>query len=99
MKIFKICGQPSKLKIAQNIAEPERSILNQCTGVIDNFLKDKKNIGNISIVDGDLFGNRDYISVIHRKPTLIDRVSLLKNGESPFLRKVYTAIEMLVKDV
>lgn len=100
MKILKIgFSNPSKVKISQKINEPELSILNQSKGVIDNFLSYKKNLGDIHIKDGDMFNNQDYISVIHTKPNAISRISILKNGEIPFLRKVYTAVEKVIKDI
>lgn len=100
MKILKIgFSKPTKVKISQEIAEPELSILNQSKGIIDNFLASKKNLGKIYITDGDMYGNKDCISVIHSKQNSNSRISILKNGNLPLLRKIYAAVEEVTKTI
>ncbi len=101
MKIFKINSKPiEQVKISSNIPQPYLGQLNQAKGVMENYLKDKKL--NISISNSSLiWGNRvdDYLDITGNTPKAIRIIQIKKESNTPFLRKVYKAIEILHKSL
>ena len=68
----------------------------QAKGVMDNYMKDKRFAVSISQCPLD----DEYVQVqaMSDSKKSLSRVSVSKNGEIPFLRKIYSAIEMFAKD-
>ena len=70
--------------------------LTQAKGVMDNYMKDKHFVVAISQCPlDDEFVQLQAISDTKRS---LSRVSISKNGKIPFLRKIYSAIEMFAND-
>ena len=68
----------------------------QAKGVMDNYMKDKHFVVNISQCPlSDKFVQLQALSDTRKS---LSCVSVSKNGEIPFLRKIYSAIEMFAKD-
>lgn len=89
---------PSKISISKNISLPHKEQLMQAQKVMDNYLKDKN--CNIKIRNSAMYGN-DYLDVqamSNSKKTMC-LISVLKDGDVPFLRKIYKAIETVANNV
>lgn len=100
MKIFPVKNNvASKILIDKSIQEPYLGYLNQAGGVIENYLKYKKDAGQISIKNGDfLGGNTDKILTISRKtPSFQTYIQIPKESDAPLLRMVYKAIQTAVE--
>lgn len=98
LKIFPNKITKSKTYISDSISNPYKEQLLQARGVVDNYLKDKK--CSVTIKNCPLSGS-DYleISSLNDSKTSLSRISVLKSGERSFLRKIYEAVEIVVKDV
>lgn len=68
----------------------------QAKGIIDNYMKDKNFVVNIRQCPLD----DDFVRVGALSDTKksMSSVSICKKGEIPFLRKIYSAIEMFAED-
>ena len=98
LKIFSPKVPQSKIAVFTEIASPYKEELLQAKGVMANYLRDKKckvTIKNDPLSEGDCL----EVSAINYSRTSISRISVLKEGEIPFLRKIYRAIEIVTKDV
>ncbi len=102
MKIFPIRNSNKpRLLIDKSIPEPELQYLNQARGVIENYLKDKKKVEQVSIINGDIF-DKENIEMLHvyaSRPTVQSCISFARDSATPFLRKVYKAVEVTVNDI
>ena len=68
----------------------------QAKGVMNNYMKDKHFVVNIGQCQfDDEFVQLQALSDTKKN---LSCVSVSKNGEIPFLRKIYRAIEMFAKD-
>ena len=57
-----------KILVDKSIQEPYLGDLNQASGVIENYLKYEKDVGQIFIKNGDFWGNNtDRILTVSRK--------------------------------
>lgn len=57
-----------KILVDKSIQEPYLGYLNQASGVIENYLKYEKDVGQIFIKNGDFWGNNtDKILTVSRK--------------------------------
>ena len=99
LNIFSPKIPQSKIAIFREIAPPHRKELMQARGVMENYLQDKK--CKVVIKNDPLYGGEDWIEVsaINYSKTANSRISVSKEGEIPFLRKIYRAIEIVTKDV
>jgi hypothetical protein len=70
--------------------------LTQAKGVMDNYMKDKHFTVNISQCPLD--DEFVQLQAMSDSKMSLSCISVRKNGEKPFLRKVYSAIEMFAKD-
>ena len=98
LKMFSPKIVQSKVNISNEIASPHREYLLQAKGVMNNYLRDKKctvSIKDCPLSDGDCL----EISALNDSKQSFSRISVLKDGEIPFLRKIYKAIEMVSKQV
>lgn len=88
----------SRVNISPNIAKPYKEQLLQARLVMDNYLKDKK--CTISI-QNSVFGGSDYLDIqaISDSKNRLSVISVSKNSETPFLRKIYKAVEKLANNV
>lgn len=68
----------------------------QAKGVMNNYMKDKHFVVKI----GQCPLDDEYVQLQAMSDTRksMSSVSVSKNGEIPFLRKIYSAIEMFAKD-
>lgn len=98
LKIFSPKIPQSKVAIFAEIAPPHREELMQARGVMENYLKDKE---CKVFIKNDFLSGRDWleVSAINYSKTSSSRISVSKYGEHPFLRKIYEAMEIVVKDV
>lgn len=100
MKLFGINNHKTgKLtyNVSKNISSPEKEYLKQAKGVVENYLKDKKE--NISIsIRNSILGDNDCLSVSCTTNTRQSITDIIKNGDLPLLRKVYMVIEDFAKD-
>ena len=89
----------SQILIDKSIQEPYRRYLNQASGVIENYLKYEKNAGQISIKNGDFWGeNTDKLLTISRKtPSFQTHIHVPMESDTPFLRMIYKAIQTAVE--
>lgn len=99
LKIFSPKVSQSKIAIFTEIAPPHREELMQAKGIMENYLRDKKCkvvIKNDPLSEGD-----DWleVSAMDYSKTVNSRISVSKEGETPFLRKIYRAIEIVTKQV
>ena len=100
MKIFNIKNKSSEhVKISRHIEQPYFSRLNQAKGVMENYLRDK-NL-NIYISRSDLrWGEHDadYLDILGYTPQAQRIIQIKKESDTPFLRKIYKAIEIIAGD-
>lgn len=100
MKIFKVSQQPSEhVRISQSIASPYREHLNQAKGVMENYLKDKK--FNVNIYESSpVWGcqDADYLDIQLTHPKAMRVIQIKKESDTPFLRKVYKALEEMSRE-
>lgn len=68
----------------------------QAKGVMDNYMKNKYFV--VSISQCPLDDEFVQVQAISDTKKCVSRVSVSKYGEIPFLRKIYSAIEMFAKD-
>ena len=68
----------------------------QAKGVMNNYMKDKRFAVRISQCPFD--GEYVQVQAMSDSKKSLSRVSVSKNGEIPFLRKIYSAIEMFAKN-
>ena len=80
-------GYIGNVKIAQE--------LNQAKGVMNNYLKDKK----FSVTFVDSF-DKDFVHAqsLDDKKTSCSYIAIKKDGDTPFLRNIYKALEKFAKD-
>ena len=88
-----------KVLVDKSIQEPYLGYLNQASGVIENYLKYEKDVGQIFIKNGDFWGNNtDKILTVSRKtPRFQTYIQILKESDIPFLRLVYQAVQISVE--
>ena len=100
MKIFKTSPNTIEhIKISSNIPQPYLDQLNQAKGVMENYLKNK-NL-NINISPSDLrWGEQaaDYLDILGHVPTAQRIIQVKKESDTPFLRKIYKAIEIIARE-
>lgn len=88
-----------KILVDKSIQEPYLGDLNQASGVIENYLKYEKDVGQIFIKNGDFWGNNtDRILTVSRKtPSFQTYIQIPKESDAPLLRMVYKAIQTAVE--
>ncbi len=98
LKIFSPKISQSNLSIFTNISSPHREELMQAKGVMENFLRDKK---CKVVIKNDPLGGGDYVEVraANYARTSLSRISVLKDGEIPLLKKIYIALGIVTEDV
>lgn len=100
MKIFK----PTKklfgnVRISPNVNSPYKEQLNQAKGVMENYLRDKK--FNINIYESSsAWGSQaaDYLDIQLTHPKTMRIMQIKKDTDTPFLRKVYKALEEMARE-
>ncbi len=100
MKIFNPPAKPfGNVRIFQNISSPYKEQLNQAKGVMENYLRDKN--FNINIYESSsVLGSQaaDYLDIQLTHPKTMRIMQVKKDTDTPFLRKVYKALEEMARE-
>ena len=88
MRIFPIKSRVKPvITIDNSISEQHFQYIHQAKGVIENYLKSKKNVESITISNGDIFGRKDknMLTVKAFNSKSLSTVSFIKDSDKPFL--------------
>ena len=99
MKIFKINPKPAEhVRMSSLVPEPYSDQLHQAKGVMGNYLKDKDL--NVYISPCTLVPHAsdfDSIQILGHNSKAKHFIKVKKEGDTPFLRRVYQAIETIAQ--
>lgn len=100
MKIFKTNPKPIEhVGISSLVPQPYREQLTQAKGVMENYLKDKDlrvYINPCSLVPRS--SEFDSIEVMGHNSVAKRFIKVKKEGDTPFLRRVYSAIDTIAHE-
>ena len=100
MKIFKINPKPAEhVRMSSLVPEPYSDQLHQAKGVMENYLKDKDL--NVYISPCTLVphaSDLDSIEILGHNSNAERFIKVKKEGDTPFLRRVYQAIETIAQE-
>ncbi len=100
MRIFKTTPKTIEhARISPLVPQPYREQLKQAKGVMENYLKDKAldvYISPCSLVPRS--SEFDSIQVMGHNPAAARFIKVKKEGDTPFLRRVYSAIETIAHE-
>ena len=98
MKIFG--NKPiERVWISKFVQEPYKEQLKQAKGVMENYLRDKN--FNVTIIESSyIWGEEqaDYLDIQGATRSAMNLIQIRKESDTPFLRKVYKALEIFAKD-